>query len=204
MPNWLEGIKKDVNGNLLIIDFHANATTTMHVIFRINNPDVVLLGEIIGSTFDVEDLKKNGELELISKTYELGDVYAPPTIYRLTDNKLVDSSSSFPEFYQDVLNFYDEQISRSDRSDDWKFEVETMKLDTYRIVGGSDKASYVEQIKSEVGSRISKIKSDPKWKDMDLTKPAYRAEDMPAVDMNREVKQLENYLKAISKDTEAN
>jgi hypothetical protein len=79
-----------------------------------------------------------------------------------------------------------------------------MKLDTYRIVGGSDKASYVEQIKSEVGSRISKIKSDPKWKDMDLTKPAYRAEDMPAVDMNREVKQLENYLKAISKDTEAN
>ena len=49
----------------------------MHVIFRINNPDVVLLGEIIGSTFDVEDLKKNGELELISKTYELGDVYAP-------------------------------------------------------------------------------------------------------------------------------
>ncbi len=200
---WIELIPIHQKTQAIVVIFHFRADATVYCLFDYENSRLRFLDTKVATEFEMKDLNHDGENELIFTNHDFADVFEPPIIYRIINGSLVEAGSHFPDFYKNVIAEYDQLLHTSADSGGADI-IKMMRLEAYGIIDDPNKRAYGEQLKSEIKIEISKIKSDPGWKIVDLKQPAYNRADRKAVDMFREVKQLENDLNRVDKIIESN
>jgi len=200
---WIESVPVNQKTQAIVVMFHGSADATIYCVFDYENNRLRFLDSKVATDCEMKDLNNNGEKELIFKTHNFANVYEPPIIYRIVNGSLVEAGSQFPNFYKKVIAEY-EQMLQSSADSGGADIIKMMKLNAYGIVDDPNKKTYGEQLKSEIKSEISKIKTDPDWKIVAPNQPAYKPEDRKALNMNYEVKRLERDLERVDKIIGAN
>jgi hypothetical protein len=151
-PDWVEVVPESSVKNLVILHLSFCASNTYQAIFDFENGQADLAGVIGSTTFDTADLRKDGEVELITTQHISGNDYEPPVIYRVVNGQLIDSGAQFPNYFQNTIDAYQKKIA--DGADEATY-IGPLLLQTYAIIHDPREMEYGKKLEAEIKKKMA-------------------------------------------------